>query len=79
MSMGHSAPYSHITAVSHNTQVEIPLSLSHTKKGKDKKDQECLVWDFVVHPDTVEAAAKNPAIKNLLIDTVGGCCGVEHV
>jgi dynein assembly factor 2 len=50
--------------------VQIPLTLSSKKTGKDKAGQPCLVWDFVVHPDTVEAAAARPAIRKLLAETV---------
>lgn len=50
--------------------VQIPLTLSTQKTGKDKAGQPCLVWDFVVHPDTLEAAAARPAIRKLLAETV---------
>mmetsp|Transcript_19984 Transcript_19984/g.43576 ORF Transcript_19984/g.43576 Transcript_19984/m.43576 type:complete len:633 (+) Transcript_19984:162-2060(+) len=51
------------------THFEIPLSLGTMKKGKDKEGRPCSVWDFVVHPETVEAAAKNPVLMGMLADT----------
>lgn len=56
------------------TYVEMPLSLGPQKQGTDKKGEPCLVWDFVVHPETVEAARSNPNILRVLADTV--CCVV---
>lgn len=52
------------------TYVEMPLTLSHKKAGTDKEGKPAMVWDFVVHPDTLGAAASNPAIHKMLVDTV---------
>lgn len=52
------------------THVDIPLSLGPAKKGVDKHGAVCGVWDFVVHPETVEMAMKNPNIRTTIADTV---------
>jgi dynein assembly factor 2 len=51
-------------------QVDIPLSLSHHKKGVDGRGSVTHVWDFVVHPDTVAAARTTPGLRKLLVETV---------
>ncbi len=50
--------------------VQIPLSLSQKKTGQDKSGKAAWVWDFVVHPHTLDMAQRNPAIKKLVVDTV---------
>lgn len=44
--------------------LDMPLCLGPRKEGKDKYGQPCLVWDFVVHPETLAMAASTAAVRD---------------
>ena len=47
--------------------LDMPLCLGPRKDGKDKNGEPCLVWDFVVHPETLAMAATTAAIREAMI------------
>ena len=42
---------------------DIPLMLSKSKEGSDRNRIQCMVFDFVVHPDTCRMALNNARFK----------------
>lgn len=45
--------------------VHVPLLLSKCKEGSDRNRIQCMVFDFVVHPDTCRMAHNNARYKVL--------------
>ncbi|KXZ49561.1 hypothetical protein GPECTOR_20g416 [Gonium pectorale] len=54
--------------------LSIPLTLGPVRTGTDKHGQPASVYDFVVHPDSVQFANSNPAAFSSLAETA-----LEHV
>ena len=50
--------------------LDMPLVLGPKKSGEDKAGSPCVVWDFVVHPETMDMAAATPAVMKALIENV---------
>ena len=46
-------------------QWDVPLMLSKCKEGSDRNRIQCMVFDFVVHPDTCRMALNNARFKVL--------------
>lgn len=44
-------------------QWDIPLLLSKSREGSDRNKIQCMVFDFVVHPDTCRMALNNARFK----------------
>ena len=42
---------------------DVPLMLGACKEGSDRHRIQCMVFDFVVHPDTSRMALNNAAFK----------------
>ena len=49
--------------VKRGLQWDIPLILSKAKEGSDRNRIQCMVFDFVVHPDTCRMALNNARFK----------------
>ncbi|TPX36674.1 hypothetical protein SmJEL517_g01190 [Synchytrium microbalum] len=47
----------------------IPYSLSSPREDVDHANAPCLVYDFVMHPDTYRMGRNNPAFDKMLVDT----------
>jgi dynein assembly factor 2 len=47
--------------------LDMPLCLGPKKEGKDKHGSPCLVWDFVVHPETLVMASSTPPIREAMV------------
>ena len=50
--------------------LDMPLVLGPKKSGEDKAGAPCVVWDFVVHPETIVMAEATPAVMKAMIENV---------
>ena len=42
---------------------DVPLMLGNRKEGSDRNRIQCIVFDFVIHPDTCRMALNNAKYK----------------
>ena len=56
------------------SQWDIPLILGKSKEGSDRNRIQCMVFDFVVHPDTCRMALNNARFKVRTLCRTA-CCG----
>ncbi|KAL0038191.1 hypothetical protein WJX79_007249 [Trebouxia sp. C0005] len=48
---------------------DVPLMLGNQKEGSDRNRIQCIVFDFVVHPDTCRMALNNAKFKGMILDS----------
>ncbi|DBA92788.1 hypothetical protein WJX77_000098 [Trebouxia sp. C0004] len=48
---------------------DVPLMLGNQKEGSDRHRIQCIVFDFVVHPDTCRMALNNAKFKGMILDS----------
>ncbi|GIL55778.1 hypothetical protein Vafri_11307 [Volvox africanus] len=50
-------------------QLSIPITMGPVRQGTDKQGQPAAVYDLVVHPETVEFAARSDPVMNTMAET----------
>ncbi|GLI65377.1 hypothetical protein VaNZ11_008931 [Volvox africanus] len=50
-------------------QLSIPITMGPVRQGTDKQGQPAAVYDLVVHPQTVEFAARSDPVMNTMAET----------